>query len=160
MSTVLEKPKRRTKKPTEVTLTDTTKVASADTTKQTNTVIVPKKGRPKKAAPVDTQETTKPKKEKKEKKQTKETIPSPVIAPTPPILVPEHIETNDEPLSVDSVEFVKLTSFVADGTEFYREPIKNKLFKQNKDGSIGPYVGRWSTKEAKIYEDIPDSDRE
>ena len=170
MSTVPEKPKRRTKK--------TTDAISTDATKQTNTVIVPKKGRPKKAdlvkAPlVDTTlvvltettetaksvstDTTKPKRQRKEKK---ETVTSPPIVPTPSILIPEHIETNDEPLSVDSVELVKLTSFDFDGTDYYRDPIKNKLFKQNKDGSIGPYVGRWSTKEAKIYEDIPDSDRE
>ena len=171
MSTVPEKPKRRTKK--------TTDAISTDATKQTNTVVVPKKGRPKKAdlvkAPpvnttfvvlTETTETTETAKSvstdkpKRQRKVKKETVTSPHAVPTPPILVPEHIETNDEPLSVDSVELIKLTAFDIDGTGFYREPIKNKLFKQNKDGSIGPYVGRWSTKEAKIYEDIPDSDRE
>jgi hypothetical protein len=154
MSTVLEKPKGRPKK----------------TVDATNTVIEPKKGRPKKiveptnTAKVVLDNTTKVVSDAPVKRQkkvpTKAPIPVTYAVTTPQILVPEHIETNDEPLSVDSVELVKLTSFDIDGTEFYREPIKNKLFKQNKDGSIGPYVGRWSSKEAKIYEDIPDSDRE
>jgi len=153
VTTVAEKPKGRPKK----------------TVTATNTVIEPKKGRTKKGIIADTAKvvldnTTKVVSDAPVKRQkkvpTKAPIPVTQTVTTPPILVPEHIETNDEPLSVDSVELVKLTSFVADGTEFYREPIKNKLFKQNKDGSIGPYIGRWSTKEAKIYEDIPDSDRE
>ena len=154
VTTVAEKPKGRPKK----------------SVTATNTVIEPKKGRPKKVveptntAKVVSDNTTKVVSDAPVKRQkkvpTKATVSVTQTVTTPQILVPEHIETNDEPLSVDSVELVKLTSFVADGTEFYREPIKNKLFKQNKDGSIGPYVGRWSTKEAKIYEDIPDSDRE
>jgi len=172
-TTVATKPKRQTKK--KLDTNDTTIATTATTATvtnenvQANTIIVPKKGRPKKTVEpvkvvaVDTPKVVsiEPKKERKQKTVNKISKISPLTTlVAPPILIPEHIETNDEPLSVDSVELIKLTSFDIDGTGFYREPIKNKLFKQNKDGSIGPYVGRWSTKEAKIYEDIPDSDRE
>ena len=75
-------------------------------------------------------------------------------------LHPIHLETADEPLSVDSVELIKLQTFDANGTPVYRDPLKNKLYKQHTNGSIGPYIGRWSSKEERIYEDVPDSDRE
>jgi hypothetical protein len=58
------------------------------------------------------------------------------------------------------VELVRLQSFDANGVICYRDPVKNKLFKQNKDGSIGDYMGRWSTKESAIHEEVLDSDRE
>jgi hypothetical protein len=58
------------------------------------------------------------------------------------------------------VELVKLQQFDAKGISCYRDPVKNKLFKQNRDGSIGEYMGRWSTKELAIHEEVLDSDRE
>ena len=153
-NTVIEPKKGRPKKVVEPTNTDTVKVVLDNTTKvvldNTTKVVSDNTTKVVLEAPVKRQK----------KVPTKATVPVTQTVTTPQILVPEHIETNDEPLSVDSVELVKLTAFDIDGTGFYREPIKNKLFKQNKDGSIGPYVGRWSSKEAKIYEDIPDSDRE
>ena len=82
------------------------------------------------------------------------------ITAVPSHLHPTHLETADEPLSVDSVELIKLQTFDASGTPVYRDPLKNKLYKQHTNGSIGPYIGRWSSKEERIYEDIPDSDRE
>jgi hypothetical protein len=69
-------------------------------------------------------------------------------------------ETEEEPLDLSTTEIIKVQSFEHDGTLYYREPIKNKLYKRKANGSVGPYVGRWSPKEQALNEEIPDSDRE
>jgi len=69
-------------------------------------------------------------------------------------------ETEEEPLDLSTTEIIKVQSFEHDGTLYYREPIKNKLYKRKANGSVGPYVGRWSPKEQTLVPEIPDSDRE
>jgi len=155
----VEKPKRGRKKKEEAA-TVTTAITATEPIAPT-----PKKERKKKADTAATTVTTvttvavedKPKR----KATTKATATT--IAPTAKlnqVLTSSHIETSDEPLSVDAVELVKLQSFDANGVSCYRDPVKNKLFKQNKDGSIGTYMGRWSVKESAIHEEVLDSDRE
>jgi hypothetical protein len=68
-----------------------------------------------------------------------------------------YVETEEEPLEV---EMIKVQAFELDGTDYYREPIKNKLYKRLTGDKIGPYVGRYSPKDEKIHEEIEDSDRE
>jgi hypothetical protein len=68
-----------------------------------------------------------------------------------------YVETEEEPLEV---EMIKVQAFELDGTNYYREPIKNKLYKRLTGGGIGPYVGRYSPRDEKIHEEIEDSDRE
>ena len=136
--------------------------------KEENTVVTvpePKKGRKKKEETATAIATTVTATEKP-KRQTKSTKISAIITTTTTtakqtqILTSSHIETSDEPLSVDAVELVRLHQFDANGVSCYRDPVKNKLFKQNKDGTIGTYMGRWSTKESAIHEEVLDSDRE
>lgn len=156
----VEKPKRGRKKKEDATTATATEPI----------VPTPKKERKKKA---DTTATTvsetvedKPKRKATTKATAAKTatttsITSITSAPKQnQVLTSQHIETSDEPLSVDAVELVRLQSFDANGVSCYRDPVKNKLFKQNKDGSIGTYMGRWSTKELAIHEEVLDSDRE
>jgi hypothetical protein len=58
-----------------------------------------------------------------------------------------------------SIEYIKLTVFDANGTSYFRDAIKNKLYKKVKD-KIGVYVGRWNPDTDSIIADIPDSDEE
>ena len=69
-------------------------------------------------------------------------------------------ETEEEPLDISATEIIKVQAFEHDGTHYYREPIKNKLYAKKGNGSVGAYVGRWSLKELAIVSDIPDSDCE
>jgi len=98
-----------------------------------------------------------PKKGSKPKAEPKaKTIPIPIT----PILHPTYMEQQGEPLAVEQVEIVKISPFEHNETLYYREPIKNKLYKRQANGRIGPYVGRWSTKDSIVVTDVPDSDEE
>jgi hypothetical protein len=123
---------------------------------------------PKKATAVATK-TTEPVKRKIENpvkkrpgrkpKTTVSTIPETVVEP---LVLQEsiqatYVETEEEPLEV---EMIKVQAFELGGTDYYREPIKNKLYKRLTGGGIGPYVGRYSPKDEKVHEEIEDSDRE
>ena len=68
-----------------------------------------------------------------------------------------YVETEEEPLEV---EMIKVQAFELDGTDYYREPVKNKIYKRLTGGGIGPYIGRYSPRDEKIHEEIEDSDRE
>jgi len=67
-----------------------------------------------------------------------------------------YVEAEEDPLEV---EVIKVQAFTVDGKEYYRDPIKNKLYKRLPSG-VGPYVGRFSPKDQELHEDIEDSDRE
>ena len=68
-----------------------------------------------------------------------------------------YVEAEEDPLEV---EVIKVQAFTVDGKEYYRDPIKNKLYKRLTNGGVGTYVGRWSPKDQQLHEDIEDSDRE
>jgi hypothetical protein len=93
------------------------------------------------------------------KPKTNTVIPETVVEP---LVLQEsiqatYVETEEEPLEV---EMIKVQAFELDGTDYYREPIKNKLYKRLTGGGIGPYVGRYSPKDEKVHEEIEDSDQE
>jgi hypothetical protein len=67
-----------------------------------------------------------------------------------------YVEAEEDPLEV---EVIKVQAFTVDGKDYYRDPIKNKLYKRL-IGGIGPYVGRYSPKDQQLHEEIEDSDRE
>jgi hypothetical protein len=69
-------------------------------------------------------------------------------------------ETEEEPLDISTTEIIKVQSFEHEGTHYYREPIKNKLYAKKGNGGVGAYVGRWSPKDLALHTEIPDSDRE
>jgi hypothetical protein len=77
------------------------------------------------------------------------------------VSLPTHIESKMEEVDSSgySIEYIKLTVFDANGTSYFRDAIKNKLYKKVKD-KIGVYVGRWNPDTDSIITDIPDSDEE
>ena len=67
-----------------------------------------------------------------------------------------YVEAEEDPLEV---EVIKVQAFTVDGKDYYRDPIKNKLYKRLTNG-VGAYVGRFSPKDQQLHEEIEDSDRE
>jgi hypothetical protein len=67
-----------------------------------------------------------------------------------------YVEAEEDPLEV---EVIKVQAFTVDGKDYYRDPIKNKLYKRL-IGGVGPYVGRYSPKDQQVHEEVEDSDRE
>jgi hypothetical protein len=68
-----------------------------------------------------------------------------------------YVEAEEDPLEV---EVIKVQTFTVDGKDYYRDPIKNKLYKRLLNGGVGAYVGRYSPKDQQLHEEIEDSDRE
>jgi hypothetical protein len=77
------------------------------------------------------------------------------------VSLPTHIETKLEEIDSSGykIQYVKLGVFDANGTSYFRDAVKNKLYKKVKD-KIGGYVGRWNPDTDSIIVDIPDSDDE
>jgi hypothetical protein len=68
-----------------------------------------------------------------------------------------YVEAEEDPLEV---EVIKVQMCTVDGKEYYRDPIKNKLYKRLTGGGVGAYVGRYSSKDQQLHDYIEDSDRE
>jgi hypothetical protein len=85
-------------------------------------------------------------------------IPIPVItSPTP---TPTYVEAIQEPLVVEETVIVKIKVFEHEGTSYFRDPVKNKLYTFKSPTSVGPYIGRWCPNSLEIVTDVPDSDSE
>jgi hypothetical protein len=78
----------------------------------------------------------------------------------PAPLRPALLEAPEAPLSVERVEVVKVRPFEHEGAAYYREPVKNKLYKRQTNGSIGLYLGRWNPRLKTIDLTVPDTDGE
>jgi hypothetical protein len=78
------------------------------------------------------------------------------------VSLPTHLESSLEEFDTDGfkIEYVKLTQFEVNGATYFRDSVKNKLYKKVKDKGIGAYVGRWNPDTDMIVTDIPDSDDE
>jgi hypothetical protein len=74
-------------------------------------------------------------------------------------LTPSFLEAKESPLSVERVEVLKIKLFEHDGTTYYHEGTKNKLYKRMPNGSIGPYHGRWNP-HSKVIDLREDTDEE
>ncbi len=133
------KPVKRTKKP---------KIAPEQETEQTDkTIQEPKK----KSGP-----------KKKEESPYSAIINKPAPLVHKEVSLPTHLETDLEQIDTSDyeIEYVRLTPFEANGTTYFRDSKKNKLYKKIKEKGIGPYVGRWNPNTDSIITDIPDSDDE
>ena len=115
---------------------------------------VPVEMSPKKA----TEEKKKPgrKPKTKAKEAPVQPVPEP-IRPTQETIRPTYAEVEEDPLEV---EVVRVQLFELEGTHYFREPIKNKLYKRLANGSVGVYLGRYSPKDLQLHEEVEDSDRE
>lgn len=79
-----------------------------------------------------------------------------VVATIPPTVT--HVESMDDPIVVREIINVCLKPFSHDGSSFWRDQEREKLYKRSKDGKKGEYVGRWDSAGQRIVRDAPDSD--
>jgi hypothetical protein len=113
----------------------------------------------KKVTAVEPVEKKKPGRKLKAKPKTKTDAAEPVVTVEPvkqETITATYVEAEEDPLEV---EVIKVQAFTVDGKDYYRDPIKNKLYKRLTNG-VGPYVGRYSPKDQQLHEEIEDSDRE
>jgi hypothetical protein len=114
----------------------------------------------KKAEVAATAIPTKAKPGRKPKAKPAAKAAEPVITVAPIVqqtITATYVEAEEDPLDV---EVIKVQVFPIDGKEYYRDPVKNKLYKRLTNGGVGAYVGRYSPKDQQLHEDIDDSDRE
>lgn len=102
----------------------------------------PKKPRVKKAAEEPKQEVA------REDTNVVATIPETVT----------HVESMDDPIVVREIIKVTLKPFSHDGSNFWRDVEREKLYKRSKDGKKGDYVGRWDSARQRLVREAPDSD--
>lgn len=78
------------------------------------------------------------------------------------ISLPTYIEKKLEEIDSEGydIEYIQLNLFEANGTTYFRDGKKNKLYKKIKDKVIGAYIGRWNPDTESIISNIPDSDDE
>lgn len=163
-------PKKRTRKPkvATVVIDDTVSVQTQETTEKAE---IKKKTRKPKVATAETEEANpiseaKPKKRSGGKKKVDASPYATLIDSTiqmvhKEVVLPTHIEAKLEEFDADGyeIEYVRLTPFETNGTTYFRDSNKNKLYRKLKN-KIGDYVGRWNPDNEKIYNDVPDSDAE
>jgi len=69
-----------------------------------------------------------------------------------------HVESMDDPIVVREIIKVCLKPFSHDGSNFWRDVEREKLYKRSKDGKKGEYVGRWDSARQRLVREAPDSD--
>lgn len=79
-------------------------------------------------------------------------------SPEKPKSQSKKLEKKIQQLPVDDVEIVRVTLFQHGSKNYFREPLKNKVFEYISPTSIGSYVGRWNSHTETIEKSIPDSD--
>jgi hypothetical protein len=102
-----------------------------------------------------------------QRKKAIDTPYSSLIGSTPQLVhkevsLPTHIETKLEEVDIDGykIEYIKLSVFEVGQATYFRDSVKNKLYKKIKERGIGAYIGRWNPDTDSIITDIPDSDNE
>lgn len=77
------------------------------------------------------------------------------------VSIPTHLESSLEQFDTDGfqMEYVTLKPFEHNGSLYFYEGAKHKLYKNIKQ-KIGDYVGRYDSEREEIRTDIPDSDDE
>lgn len=147
------------------------KVAPAETNPNESPTPVKRTRKPKVAPETTTENITpippEPKKRATPRKKNPETPYSTLVNTTNQMVhkevsLPTHIESKLEEIDSEGfmIEYIKLSVFEANGSTYFRDSNKNKLYKKIKDKGIGAYVGRWNPDTETILTDIPDSDEE
>lgn len=129
---------------------------------------VPKKrgGRKKKseveAESKEEKEPKEPKKRTVKKKATHDKLVHPLPVVHKDSCIPTHKEESVEEQDLQDYEMeeVRLSIFILDGTVYFRDTKKNKLYRRIKEKTIGQYVGRYDPQTDSVVTDIPDSDDE
>ena len=78
------------------------------------------------------------------------------------VTLPTHQEMDMEEYSAEGfhIEYVPLSVFTHDGTTYFRDKRKNKLYQYSGPRRVGRYVGRYHPGREEIFTDLPDSDAE
>jgi len=87
------------------------------------------------------------------KKKAKPVVPEKSVVPI------QAVETSTLPTEVEIVKIV-VRPFFANNTQYFRDPVKNKLYGVGKDKRPSNYVGRWDPESETIDTEFPDSDAE
>jgi hypothetical protein len=78
------------------------------------------------------------------------------------VALPTYMEQSFEEFDIDGfeIEYIKLSIFQLGQSSYFRDSVKNKLYRKIKDKTIGEYVGRYDPNTESVLTDIPDSDDE
>jgi hypothetical protein len=68
------------------------------------------------------------------------------------------VETTDTPMEVMEVIQVVLRPFTHNNVKYWRDSVREKLYRRTADGKRGEYVGRWDSDALELVRDAPDSD--
>lgn len=68
------------------------------------------------------------------------------------------VETTDTPMEIAEVIEVVLKTFTHNNVRYWRDGVREKLYRRTADGKRGEYVGRWDANAQEIVRDAPDSD--
>jgi len=125
----------------------------------------PKRGRKKKDSTEEPKEPKEPKKRVAAKKKT--ASPYEKLVHSEPVVhkdacIPTHKEETMEEHDIQDYETeeVTLSIFILDGTVYFKDSAKNKLYRRIKEKTIGQYVGRYDPYTDSLVTDVPDSDDE
>lgn len=125
----------------------------------TNTNEKKKPGRKKKEAVVVDAEVKKGEETKEKKKRAPKIVSSKEEKLEP--IVPKAVIADEPAIEAVDVEYVQVKPFQHEGTLYYLDSKKSKLYDRQKDGSCkGVYKGRWDSVAEKIVTTLPDSDAE
>jgi hypothetical protein len=101
-----------------------------------------------------------PKKATKEPKVSKKAAEQEIPLLHKEVTLPTHQEMDMEEYSAEGfhIEYVPLSVFTHDGTTYFRDKRKNKLYQYSGPRRVGRYVGRYHPGREEIFTDLPDSD--
>jgi hypothetical protein len=103
-----------------------------------------------------------PKAKAKEPKVSKKTAEQEIPLLHKEVTLPTHQEMDMEEYSAEGfhIEYVPLSVFTHDGTTYFRDKRKNKLYQYSGPRRVGRYIGRYHPGREEIFTDLPDSDAE
>jgi len=78
------------------------------------------------------------------------------------VTLPTHQEMDMEEYSAEGfhIQHVSISVFTHNGTTYFRDKRKNKLYQYGGPRRVGTYVGRYHPGREEIFTDLPDSDAE
>jgi hypothetical protein len=153
---------RKTKTVAELTGSEATETARTETATVTETekvVAEPAKPRGRKPKAEGTEEKPKKPRVKKVVEEPKQDVvreDTNVVTAIPATVT--HVESMDDPIVVREIIKICLKPFSHDGSNFWRDVEREKLYKRSKDGKKGEYVGRWDSARGRLVREAPDSD--
>ena len=156
---------KRGRKPKIMSIQDLPSITESTLPESDPTKCIPKVTKRATSSPEKQQAPAKPRKRIVRKKS--EPTPYESLVQTQPLIykdvsIPTHMEESLEEFDADDyeIEYVKISTFVLGSTTYFRDSIKNKVYRKIKEKNAGEYIGRYDPESETIMSDIPDSDDE